>query len=205
MVFIFMIIKDVFQQAITIIWTHIYYSYLFIYLYFYSLNAQLYQPCPHVHSLPETAHTHFSYNSKPVFLRLWSVEVHHMICMQFQSKAQLNHFYHIIVKTVLFEPYPSLEDSVRLHPVFTSLDFAIIIFYTARSSALRPTSNLEDQVPVFMFPSDRVAQLYPQAPGSLFVALYYSQGYGEGITELPYTGGHNYRDLVLYVGGWTQG
>jgi hypothetical protein len=26
--------------------------------------------------------------------------------------------------------------------------------------------------------SDRVAQLYPQAPGSLFVAFYYSQNYG---------------------------
>jgi hypothetical protein len=32
-----------------------------------------------------------------------------------------------------------------------------------------------------MSPSDRVAQLYPQASGSLFVAFYYSQGYGGGI------------------------
>jgi hypothetical protein len=31
-----------------------------------------------------------------------------------------------------------------------------------------------------MSPSDRVAQLYSQAPGSLFVAFYDSQGYGEG-------------------------
>jgi hypothetical protein len=29
-----------------------------------------------------------------------------------------------------------------------------------------------------MSPSDRVAQLYPQAPGSLSVASYDSQGYG---------------------------
>jgi hypothetical protein len=50
-----------------------------------------------------------------------------------------------------------------------------MIFYKARSSALRPTPNLEEQVPVFMSPSDRVAQLYPQAPGSLFVAFYVSQ------------------------------
>jgi hypothetical protein len=78
----------------------------------------------------------------------------------------------------------------------------MIFFYRAGSPALRPTSNPEDQVPVFMSPSERVAQLYPQAPGSLFVAFYYSQGNGEGITELPYTGGHNYKDLVLYVGGW---
>jgi hypothetical protein len=32
-----------------------------------------------------------------------------------------------------------------------------------------------------MSPSDRVAQLYPQARGSLFVAFYDSQGYGGGI------------------------
>jgi hypothetical protein len=49
------------------------------------------------------------------------------------------------------------------------------------SSALRPTPNLEDQVPVFMSPSDSVAQLYPQSPGSLFVAFYDSQSYGGGI------------------------
>jgi hypothetical protein len=41
--------------------------------------------------------------------------------------------------------------------------------------------NLGDKVSVFMFPSDRVAQLYPQAPGSLFVAFYDWQGYGGGI------------------------
>jgi hypothetical protein len=32
-----------------------------------------------------------------------------------------------------------------------------------------------------MFPSDRVAQLYPQTQGSLFVAFYDSLGYGGGI------------------------
>jgi hypothetical protein len=35
--------------------------------------------------------------------------------------------------------------------------------------------------PVFISPSDRVAQLYPQVPGSLFDTFYISQGYGEGI------------------------
>jgi hypothetical protein len=33
------------------------------------------------------------------------------------------------------------------------------------------------QVPVLMYPRKRVAQLYPQVLGSLFVALYDSQGY----------------------------
>jgi hypothetical protein len=41
-----------------------------------------------------------------------------------------------------------------------------------RLSALRQTRNLQDKVPVFMSPSDRVAQIYPQAPGPLFVAFY---------------------------------
>jgi hypothetical protein len=39
-------------------------------------------------------------------------------------------------------------------------------FYRARSSALRRTPNLEDQVSVLMSPSDTVVQLYPEAPDS---------------------------------------
>jgi hypothetical protein len=41
--------------------------------------------------------------------------------------------------------------------------------------------NLEGQVPIFISPRNRVAQLYPQALGFLFVASYDSQGYGGGI------------------------
>jgi hypothetical protein len=41
--------------------------------------------------------------------------------------------------------------------------------------------NLEGQVPIFISPRNRVAQLYLQALGSLFVAPYDSQGYGGGI------------------------
>jgi hypothetical protein len=48
-------------------------------------------------------------------------------------------------------------------------------------SQIRDPRNQEGQVPVFISPRNRVAQLYPQALGSLFVASYYSQGYGEGI------------------------
>jgi hypothetical protein len=88
----------------------------------------------------------------------------------------------IIRKTVIFLAVAFLRTFCQIcleldHPVFTSLDFATIIFYRARSSALCPIPNLEDQVPVFMSPSDRVAQLYPQAPGSHFVAFYDSQDY----------------------------
>jgi hypothetical protein len=38
-----------------------------------------------------------------------------------------------------------------------------------------------------MSPSDRVAQLYPQAPGSLFIAFYDSQGDGGGILTCLHT------------------
>jgi hypothetical protein len=98
----------------------------------------------------------------------------------------------IIGKTALFEPYPFLEDSARFihywgldHVVFTSLDFATVIFFTKKGH--QPCAQppiLENQVCVFISPSDGVAQLYPQALGSLFVAFYDSQGYGGGILTL---------------------
>jgi hypothetical protein len=39
-------------------------------------------------------------------------------------------------------------------------------------SLIRDSLNLEVQVPVFIFPTNRVVQLYPQVLGSLFVASY---------------------------------
>jgi hypothetical protein len=48
--------------------------------------------------------------------------------------------------------------------------------------------NLEGQVPVFISPRNRVAQLYPQALGSLFLASYDSQGYSGGILACLHTG-----------------
>jgi hypothetical protein len=45
-------------------------------------------------------------------------------------------------------------------------------------SHIRDFPNLEGQVPVFISPRNRVARLYTQALGSLFVASYVSQGYG---------------------------
>jgi hypothetical protein len=47
-------------------------------------------------------------------------------------------------------------------------------------SQFRDSPNMEGQVPVFISPRNMVAQLYPQAPGSHFVASYDSQGYGGG-------------------------
>jgi hypothetical protein len=48
--------------------------------------------------------------------------------------------------------------------------------------------NLEVQVLVFIFPRNRMAQIYPRALGFLSVASYYSQGYGGGILSRLHTG-----------------
>jgi hypothetical protein len=50
------------------------------------------------------------------------------------------------------------------------------------------SSNLEGQVRIFISPRNRVAQLYPRALGSLFVASYDSLGYGGGILTRLHTG-----------------
>jgi hypothetical protein len=48
-------------------------------------------------------------------------------------------------------------------------------------SQTRDSPNLEGQVPVFISPRNRLAQLYPQALDLLFVASYDSQDYSGGI------------------------
>jgi hypothetical protein len=55
-------------------------------------------------------------------------------------------------------------------------------------SQIRDSPNLEGQLPVFISSSNKVARLYPQALGSLFVASYDSQGYGGDIRNLLHTG-----------------
>jgi hypothetical protein len=55
-------------------------------------------------------------------------------------------------------------------------------------SQIRDSPNLQGQAPVFISPRNKVAQLYPQAPDSLFVASYDSQGYGGGIPTRLHTG-----------------
>lgn len=68
----------------------------------------------------------------------------------------------LIGKSALFVPQSSLEDSVKLHPVFTSSDFAtIVFFYITRLSAFSPVPNFENQVPIFMSLSDRVIPVIP--------------------------------------------
>jgi hypothetical protein len=53
---------------------------------------------------------------------------------------------------------------------------------------IRDFPNLEGQVPVFISPRNRVAQLHPQALDSLFVASYDSQVYGGAIRTRLHAG-----------------
>jgi hypothetical protein len=55
-------------------------------------------------------------------------------------------------------------------------------------ASILDSPNLEGQVPVFISPRNRVAQLYLQALDSLFIASYDSQGYGGGIRPRLHAG-----------------
>jgi hypothetical protein len=53
---------------------------------------------------------------------------------------------------------------------------------------LLPTTNIEDQVSVFMPLSHRISQLCPKTPLSLFIPSYDLQGYGGDIKTYLHTG-----------------
>jgi hypothetical protein len=75
----------------------------------------------------------------------------------------------------------------RLHLLLFLASAVILRFESRRThdhillSQIRDSPNLEGQVPVFISPRNRVAQLYPQSLCSPYVASYVSQGYGEVI------------------------
>jgi hypothetical protein len=74
------------------------------------------------------------------------------------------------------------------HPVFTSFDFTTTVFFTeqGRQPCVQPptrrTRSLYLCHPVTGWPS-----YTPQAPGSLFISFYDSQGYGGGILTRLHT------------------
>jgi hypothetical protein len=63
---------------------------------------------------------------------------------------------------------------------------------------IRHSPNLEGQVSIFIYPRNRVAQLYSQALGSLFVVSYDSQGYGGGIRACLHAGYSEPESELLY-------
>jgi hypothetical protein len=60
---------------------------------------------------------------------------------------------------------------------------------------LRPTPQSGGSGPCIYTPKNRVAQLHPQARGSLSIAFYDSQGYGGGILTHLHTGTNLYNPL----------
>jgi hypothetical protein len=74
----------------------------------------------------------------------------------------------------------------QMYPVFNSLDLATIMFLQNKVVSL--ASNPQTGGPLYLctpVTGDRIAQLYPKAPGSHFVAFYGSQGYGGGYSNPP--------------------
>jgi hypothetical protein len=61
------------------------------------------------------------------------------------------------------------------------------------------SSNLKGQVPVFISPSNRVAQLYPRSLCSLSVATYDLQGYCGGILTRIHRGKNLYKVMVHVI------
>jgi hypothetical protein len=64
---------------------------------------------------------------------------------------------------------------------------------------LHPTLNVENQVSVFMYPSDRVAQLHPESPGSPFIAFNDLQGYGGDILIRLHTGQIYHQRCINFI------
>jgi hypothetical protein len=120
-----------------------------------------------------------------------------------------------------FSPTALLRGFWQIASCFDFFALRNSIFYRARSSALSPTEDLEDQVTEFMSPSDRLAQIYPWALGSLSVASYDSQSYCGGILTRLHMGTMllqrvriskplskattNNRCNILITGAWVPG
>jgi hypothetical protein len=96
-------------------------------------------------------------------------------------------------------PYPSLENSVRSGLVYTSSEFVTITLWQSKVVSLASNPQPGGLGLCIYVPSDRVAQLYTQALGSLFVASYGSQGYGGGTLTRLHTG--RFRTFRPVVGG----
>jgi hypothetical protein len=85
-----------------------------------------------------------------------------------------------IGKTAVSELRPTFKDSAGLH-------FLVFGYRNNLQGQAVQLPNLGDQVPVFMPPSDRVAQLYLEVPSSLFDAFSNSHAYGGDILTSLHT------------------
>jgi hypothetical protein len=83
-----------------------------------------------------------------------------------------------------------------------AISIAVILRFNSRwnhdhilLSQIRDSPNLEGQVPAFICPRNRVAQLYPQELGYLSFVSYDSQDYVGGIRPRLHTGLTNWTEL----------
>jgi hypothetical protein len=95
----------------------------------------------------------------------------------------------IIGKAAPFEPYPSLEDSARFDPVFTSMDFATN--KKLQNKVVSLASNPQSGVPgpCICVPQSQggpVIPAYTPGSGFPFRRLYDSQGCGEPASDVYY-------------------
>jgi hypothetical protein len=95
--------------------------------------------------------------------------------------------------TAQFRPWPPPQSSSIKNGWISWRLLNSFLFYRGGLLAPRPTSNLKDQASVIISPRGRVAQLYPQTPGTHFsrllrhawvtVGLFLFPGHHTGIIE----------------------
>jgi hypothetical protein len=137
------------------------------------------------------------YRSRAELLYDWRFTAHQFVLVTSPLRLTTSNFI-FQLNTCSYSPYVASSLAIgwvccsQLLLVLTS---AVILRFESRGtharilqSQIRDSPNLEGQVPVFISPRNRVAQLHPQALGSLFVASYDSQGYGGGIRPRLHTG-----------------
>jgi hypothetical protein len=98
--------------------------YIFIYSYIYS-----------------SSNFSFIYSALFIHSFIYSASNFKFICTALSTSSKK--------ETALSKLQPSLEDSARLHPVFTSLDFETIIYITEQGTSFQ-SPNLENQVYVLL-------------------------------------------------------
>jgi hypothetical protein len=92
----------------------------------------------------------------------------------------------LLGSTAQLRPWPPPQSSsvIRLNFLEASRQFS---FLQGRVVAPRPTPTLEDQASVFISPRGRVAQLYPQAPGTNFSRLLTARMVYGGTILIPWS------------------
>jgi hypothetical protein len=93
-------------------------------------------------------------------------------------------------------PPPQSFSVIRLNFLEASQQFS---FYRVGLLAPRPTPTLEDEASVFISPRGRVAQLYPQAPGTHFSRLLQHAWVTVGLFLFP---GHH--TGIFFINMWNN-